>query len=257
MMVRSRLLDSLGDVSYGFSSKEDENLSYRWGDPRRVLANRRALVRSVMPGWKTGPIFRMAEVHGTEVQDISQTGWAGEPELGGVLVRGVDGLLVRSAFLPERPIVLAGTFADCLSLFAYDPISHVIGIAHAGWRGVVSGMCLSLVTSMVRSGCNSRDLVMFLGPSIHSCCFHVDDDVIGRFRQHEHARSHVKRLGKARYAVDLQAACRDELVSCGVRLQSIESSGMCTACDRRFFSHRREGSRRRGLNMGVIACLAQ
>ena len=53
--------------------------------------------------------------------------------------------------------------ADCLPVFVSNREGTAVGIAHAGWRGLVDGIIESLIESL---DCNGEDLIAHLGPAI-------------------------------------------------------------------------------------------
>ncbi len=85
-----------------------------------------------------------------------------------------DGAVTRAAQLS-----FVMTSADCQGLLAYDPVRHVLGMAHAGWRGTLDGIARSLVQAMVVEGSRAADLRVGLGPAIGACCYEVGPEVEG------------------------------------------------------------------------------
>jgi copper oxidase (laccase) domain-containing protein len=64
--------------------------------------------------------------------------------------------------------------ADCLPVFVSKTNGTMVGIAHAGWRGLVSGVIESLLNSF---NSNGEDLVVHLGPAISKNSFEVGEEV--------------------------------------------------------------------------------
>jgi len=100
----------------------------------------------------------------------------GEDQAGHYLV-DTDGLVTDVANL-----FLSITVADCLPVFFYDPARHAIGIAHAGWRGLVGGI-LENTVAMLQStyGTSPADLIISTGPAIGVCHYEVGPEVAARF----------------------------------------------------------------------------
>ena len=71
--------------------------------------------------------------------------------------------------------------ADCLPIFFVNNISKTIGLVHAGWRGISSGILENFVKSIETINENVTDFYVLIGPSIQSCCFEVMDDVLDFF----------------------------------------------------------------------------
>jgi hypothetical protein len=81
-----------------------------------------------------------------------------------------------------------------------------------------------------------------VGPCIHAECYEFGPDDIERFaRRFGPAMAATTSWGTP--ALDLPAAVRADLERAGVAL--IDAATPCTACDRRFWSHRARGERQR------------
>lgn len=145
-----------------------------------------------------------------------------------------DGAVTGTDDLP-----LLMTFADCLPILAYDPVQHRLGVAHAGWRGTVDGVALSLVHALRVAGSEAADLLVGLGPAIGPCCYEVGENVAARARAWPAGDRWLRPGRRGRPHFDLAAANEAILRRAGVR--QIERAGHCTACRvDLFFSHRGE-----------------
>ncbi len=155
-------------------------------------------------------------------------------------LEGVDALVTD---VPR--LALCIHTADCVPGVLYDPVAHVIGAFHSGWKGTVARIAARTVEAMVSAGADPERIHAALGPSICMNCFEVGEEVAAQF-------SDVNRLtgGKVisrRYGerphVDLREAVSYALISSGVRSENIIRSGLCSYCDHhRFFSARRLGT---------------
>ena len=72
-----------------------------------------------------------------------------------------DGLVTAT-----RGIALGILTADCGPVLFADPIAKVIGAAHAGWRGALSGILENTVRKMCECGASPSNIVAGLGPMI-------------------------------------------------------------------------------------------
>ncbi len=68
--------------------------------------------------------------------------------------------------------------ADCLPVFVCNKEGTAVGIAHAGWRGLVDGVIESLIESL---DCNGEDLIVHLGPAISQLSFEVGGEVKSQY----------------------------------------------------------------------------
>lgn len=148
-------------------------------------------------------------------------------------------------------ISLMMTFADCQPLLVYDPARHALGVSHAGWRGTLDGMALSLVRAMEAEGSRASDLLVGLGPAIGVCCYEVGAEVAALARTWPDGEQWLAPGRGKRPHLDLSAANESILRAAGV--QQIERADLCTACHTNlFFSHRTE---RRTGRFALVASL--
>lgn len=142
---------------------------------------------------------------------------------------GIDALATR-----ERSFAIGLTAADCAPVFIADPKSRALGLAHAGWRGVLQGVIPNTVLAMREAfGSDPKNLLVEIGPCIGACHFEVGNEVSKLFPKK--ARSKTGR----KFFVDLATACRFELLNTGLQPKNIRPPTICTYCRAdRFFSHR-------------------
>jgi hypothetical protein len=137
----------------------------------------------------------------------------------------------------EKNLPIAIRTADCVPVFIFDPRRRVIGLAHAGWKGTYKGIAAKTVQRMrAKFASEPSDLKIVLGPSIRECCYQAGEE----FRHY--FPSHTKDRGGYLY-VDVVGANRDQLLQAGVLKENIFDSGICTYCNKNYFSFRREGEK--------------
>lgn len=168
-----------------------------------------------------------------------------------------DGLITRTP-----GIVLGTIIADCTPILLYDPVQHVLGLVHAGWRGTVAGIAGVAVRAMTTTfGVRPEDLRVGIGPSIGSCCYEVGDEVIDAWRGAgfpDWEQAVTRRQPRAHF--DLWQANTIALMDAGVPEANTELAGHCTrCCESRYFSHRAAmaGERIRGRMIMVAQLLDQ
>jgi copper oxidase (laccase) domain-containing protein len=116
----------------------------------------------------------------------------------------------------------------------------VVGAAHAGWRGLADGVLHQTVSAMGALGATRIDAVV--GPCIHAECYEFGvDDLHDLTTTLGPAVAATTSWGSP--ALDLPAAVRAALAADGVAV--IDVAAPCTACDRRYWSHRGRGDRER------------
>ena len=135
----------------------------------------------------------------------------------------------------EKNLPIAIRTADCVPVFIFDPRQWAIGLVHAGWKGTYK-LILPKTVQQLEEKFNSKpsDLKIVLGPSIRVCCYQVGEE----FR--DHFPLQVKDRDGFLYA-DITGANRDQLLKAGVLQENIFDSGLCSCCNRNYFSFRRDG----------------
>jgi len=213
--VRALITTRAGGVSSGaFASL---NLGEYAGDDPRNVARNREILRGVLPA---EPLW-LRQVHGAIAVNATEATPGSE----------ADGAVARVA-----GAVCAVLTADCLPVLLAERDGKVVGIAHAGWRGLASGIVGSVVRLM---GVPAQDLIAYIGPGIGPRRYEVGEDVRLAFvgADPESERAFGPRPN-GRYLADLYELARGRLESAGVA--EIHGGDFCTASDQRFFSYRRD-----------------
>lgn len=134
--------------------------------------------------------------------------------------------------------------ADCLSVFIYDPKKKAIGLVHAGWKGTFKKVTANTVAAMKKKfDSKPADLKVAFGPSIRPCCYQVGEEFKKYFPRE------LKKRASGLY-LDVPLANRRQLLAQGVKAKNIFDINMCTFCDKKFFSFRREAEK-----AGRMICL--
>jgi YfiH family protein len=142
------------------------------------------------------------------------------------------------AFEPGRVCVVMT--ADCLPVVFADRAGTRIGVAHAGWRGLVGGVLEATVAALRAP---PAELVAWLGPAIGPDSFEVGPEVRDAFIARDASNAEGFTLNAAgRYQADLYALARQALGRAGVL--AVTGGGRCTQRESaQFFSFRRDGGR--------------
>lgn len=204
------------------------NLGDHVGDDPAIVKQNRALVRKILPGeprW-------LKQVHGTT--PISVDGYG--------RTAPCDGDAAYSRCAGNVCVVLV---ADCLPILLCDHAGTVVGLIHAGWRGMAEGVIERTVSEIGRTGGINTRVMAWLGPAIGPRHFEVGEEVRQAFieRDKESALAffphHAPNDGK--WFADLFLLARQRLMKTGVT--EIYGGGECTFSDpARFFSYRRDGN---------------
>jgi YfiH family protein len=188
-------------------------------DPAAVAENRARLARAL--GLPTEPLW-LQQVHGCDVARFD----------------GTPAPRADASVSVEQGQVCAVLVADCLPVLLADRQGSCIAAAHAGWRGLASGVIERTIASLP---VEPPGLLAWLGPAIGPEAFEVGPEVRERFLvADEAAESLFKPSPAGRWLADLAGLARRRLEAAGV--VSVHGGGLCTVSDPgRFFSYRRDG----------------
>jgi polyphenol oxidase len=201
---------------------ESFNLGARCGDdPAAVAANRLSLVAAL--GLPSQPHW-LRQVHGIDVFDADASPEDAEPQADAAISR-----------IPGR--VLAVLTADCLPVLFCADDGSAIGVAHAGWRGLLAGV---IENTIARLGVPPARVLAWLGPAIGARSYEVGDEVRSAFvERDDRAASAFAQTRPGHWQCDLYALARLRLAAAGV--SQVSGGGFDTFTDSRFYSYRRDG----------------
>jgi YfiH family protein len=206
---------------------ESLNLAAHVGDRVDAVARNRALLRAglQLPG---EPLW-LGQVHGNVILDADTLNegeaGAGPPQ--------ADGAVTCHAGR-----VLAVLVADCLPVLLARADGSGVAVAHAGWRGLASGVVEAAAAAL---GAPSTELIAWLGPAIAPDYFEVGEEVRTQFcERDERAAAAFVRNERQRWQCDLFRLARQRLERLNVH--SIHGGDRCSFSEKRsFYSYRRDG----------------
>jgi YfiH family protein len=223
--IRHGVTTRAGGVSVGpYSSL---NLGASVGDRQEAVEENRARLALAL-GFPPARLVTTPQVHGKDVLVVDETS-------------APAALSIRADILVSREpgFLLMQRFADCVPLLLWHPEAHVVGVAHAGWRGTAIGVAGRFVAAAADLGGGPAGLRVVVGPSIGPCCFEVGEEVVEQIPGADAASSVGPR---GRPHVDLWEINRRQLVAAGVPAGQVEVAGACTRCQpETYFSHRALG----------------
>jgi len=193
-------------------------------DRDRVNENRRRVA-----AWFGQPLEKLATVHQIHSPDaVTVDGnYDGDRPQADALVTATPG------------IVLGVLAADCGPILFADPENKVIGAAHAGWKGALTGVLENTIIAMEKLGARREAIVACLGPSISQASYEVGPEFVERFVTQDaaYAQYFIPSEKPGHSMFDLPGLTVARLTKAGVRAESV---GLCTYPDsERFFSYRR------------------
>jgi len=134
-------------------------------------------------------------------------------------------------------VVCAVMTADCLPIFACDTLGTQVGVAHAGWKGIVNGVIESFVDQF-----ESSDLLVHFGPAISQIAFEVGKEIYQQFIDKDAKLDQAFIVKDRKYQLDIYQAAR--IVFNGLGVKSISGGDECTYTEQdKYFSYRRDGAK--------------
>ena len=226
----------LGQARHGFFTREGGvstgpytslNCSMRSGDtPENLAENRRRVALHL--GVEPTHLLGATQVHGRVVLTATHP-WA--PGTGAQ----------ADALVTNRPdLAITVITADCAPVLFSTADGSIVGAAHAGWRGALSGVLEATKDAMVALGANAQDIHAVVGPCIAQESYETADDmrsaILAVDRQAATFFTPGTRAGH--YQFDLAGWCVFRLQRAGIGRAA--ALGVDTLSDeKRFFSHRR------------------
>ena len=209
----------MNQVKYYFSTIEDGNLSYLVDDLKQNVDKNRQTVANIME-YKNEDLVYMNQVHGNNVQIVD----INSPKL----IENCDGIITKEKNLPLMVMV-----ADCIPILFFDEIQGVIAAVHAGRNSTFLKIAQITANKMINElGCNANNIKVIFGPSIHSCCYEVSDELLNIVKT---SFGEKFCIGKN---IDLKGINIKLLEEVGIR--HINVSNICTKCSNEpFFSFRK------------------
>jgi YfiH family protein len=224
--IRHAFFTRQGGVSGGLYSSLNGGVGSR-DDAGHVAANRARMAAAL----DVAPhcLLTAYQIHSPEVV-VAEAPWRVEAR------PRADAIVTRTPGL-----AIGVSTADCGPILLADPQARVIGAAHAGWRGALTGVAEATVAAMERLGAARGRIRAALGPMIRQDNYEVGPDLIARFATDDDAGSErffrpAARDGHAMF--DLGGYIAARLGRAGIG--QIEDLRLCTYAEpERFFSFRR------------------
>ncbi|WLR52262.1 peptidoglycan editing factor PgeF [Bacillus tianshenii] len=213
-----------------------------------VIENRERLAKTLdssLSDW-----VNVYQVHGKNIVEVTEEDRGKGTRDPHTVLADADGMYTKAA-----GVYLAAGFADCTPLFFVAPSHHLIGVAHAGWKGTVAQIGPEMVRIWhEKHGVPLNEIYAVIGPAIGKCCYEVDNRVMEQVRALPFDKTNPpfieKENGKAQ--LDLKQLNMQLLEHAGIPTANLECSTYCTSCESdKFFSHRRDNGKT-GRMLGVI-----
>ena len=151
-----------------------------------------------------------------------------------------------ASYSSKAGVVCGILTADCLPVFVGKKDGTMVGIAHAGWRGLISGVIENLVSSF---NSDAENLVVHLGPAISKHFFEVGEEIRKIYLSKNINFERSFSIIDNKNYLDLYDAAK--VILEGLQIKLISAGDRCTFLEsNEFFSYRRDG-----INSGRMAHL--
>lgn len=165
--IRHAFFTRLGGVSGGLYAALNGGLG-SGDDPEHVAQNRARMCAHLgLPAERLAGLY---QIHSAEVVTVEAPFATAERPRADAMVTRVAGLALGIAT------------ADCGPILFADDEGGVVGAAHAGWKGALTGVIEATVAAMEALGARRNRIVAVLGPTISQASYEVGPDFIVRFR---------------------------------------------------------------------------
>jgi YfiH family protein len=227
---------------YGGSSAapyDELNLGGHVGDDEAHVGFNRWLVAEQL-GVALDRLVLMRQVHGNGVAVVERPWPAGGPPEADALVTAEPGLALAVLVADCAPVLLASFD---------DGGAGVVGVAHAGRRGMAGGIVAATVAAMRDLGADPAATMALVGPTICGRCYEVPEALQEEVSDIEPSARSTTRSGSP--ALDVRAGVVAQLRAAGVG--TIEVDPTCTAESAALYSYRRDGATGRFAGLALLA----
>ncbi|TAN57448.1 laccase domain-containing protein [Patescibacteria group bacterium] len=216
-------------IRFGISRKEDGRMGVLRTDDAQHISNRRRFA-SLGLGVDPSKIATANLTQGCKAAIVS------EKDCGSV-ISDTDALITQTPGVGLRIFT-----QDCVPIFFHDLEKTIVGIIHAGWRGLKTGIIENTFALNQELGVSAQNLKISTGPAIGQCCFEIDGEEADYFLS-RHPSCTARNNGKT--YLSLQSVINDKLLLHNVIPDNIFINPDCTFCAKdysgyKYFSWRRD-----------------
>src|SRR5437879_12101369 len=155
-----------GGVSDGIYTSLNGGLGSN-DDPARVAENRRRMAEQM--GVTPEHFLSIWQTHSPDAVVITGP-WQGASR------PRADAIVTRT-----EGLAIGVTAADCGPILLVDPTARVIGAAHAGWKGALTGILESTIEAMEKLGAERSGMIAAIGRIIRQQSYEVRSEFGERF----------------------------------------------------------------------------
>jgi YfiH family protein len=239
-MIEAQLLKEITGLSHGFFTREGGyssgsfsslNCGYGSGDDLKTVARNRAVVADALSVGSHN-LLTVYQEHSPKVVTVTET-WT---------PRSAP---TADAMVTKQPGVAIGVLtADCAPVLFAERNAKVIAVAHAGWKGALTGVTDATIRAMEALGADRAKIAAVIGPAISADAYEVGPEFHRRFLDADEANAVFFKPArrKGHFMFNLPGYLSARLRQAGIA--SVANLALCTYTDeKRFFSYRRASHR--------------
>lgn len=208
-MVQSNLLNKYTDIEHFFLDKEEMLNNAKFSQ----LKNK---------------VYTLNQIHSDKIVHIQKLS---------------DKKQFADALITKQKIFLGIYTADCLPILIYDAKDKTIAAVHAGWKGLLNGIIVNSLNYLKKIGADNKNVFIAIGPHIRKCCFEIPTELVNNFFTKYKYLNHKSKIltKKASHEFfSLSDVALSQLKYLSIPSQNIEIINICTYCDSKFYSYRRD-----------------
>ncbi|HEY7763538.1 MAG TPA: peptidoglycan editing factor PgeF [Aestuariivirgaceae bacterium] len=235
-MIVVEALTQISGLAHGFFTRQGGcshglfsslNCGLGSGDDREKVTRNRATVADAL-GVEPAHLLTVYQEHSPKVITVAAP-WLPQDAPAG------DAMVTR-----EPGLALGALTADCAPIIFADRSGAAIGVAHAGWKGALSGVTDATISAMEALGARRANIIAVIGPAISAAAYEVGPEFRARFLAADGANGQffIPSPRENHSLFDLPAYLAARLRR--FNIAAVTDLALCTYKDEaRFFSYRR------------------
>ena len=196
-MLNSKKLSKFSEISHGFFNKNGgvskgiyKSLNCGVGSKDKknnVKKNLKIVIKKICK--KSKEIFLVKQTHSNKFLFLSKN------------TKIKNRSITADAIITDKKdFPIAVLTADCVPILLFDKKRKMIAAIHAGWRGAFKGVISKVINFMLKKGCDRKDIVVAIGPSITQKNYNVKLDFKNKFiKKHKKNKIFFKNRNKLIY----------------------------------------------------------
>ena len=197
---------------------------------KKVLNNYKKICSSLGTDYKR--VVKTRQEHTKNIAIVNKKINIDKPDINLEEYANIDG------FITNNPnLILTTTNADCILFLLFDPVKRVIANIHSGWSGTLQEISVEAIKKMIQDyGCNPKDIICCMCPSIRKCHFEVEEDIAERFYNKFKSLEKINEIiehnsNTNKWNIDTVLINKIILKNIGLKPENIIDSGICSVCN--------------------------